>query len=593
MARRRRTKFKNKGLMFLFFIGAVVGWLLMARRRRTKFKNKGLMFLFFIGAVVVGYIAFNLLSGIFNIVVNNKSEMYLASSTHSVDLYDAEFKQSISVPRGGKVLIDKANITIGENNNKYYEVIINGENYYIKVDSLANDEKGVVMEKYVYVRTPVNLMDPNQEGKLLILVNKGDQLEVIGFNKVDASGKVDVYRVRVNNIEGLINANYVVLDKESALAHYEPDKYYNVHYQRGNRYGGGHAGNLDYYPVEKPTFEENKMPDPVYALYLNNGTNVIPYIDKYIDLVKDTKINAFVVDIKENEAPGYKSEVMKKYSPTNYKYANNSYETYKEAIKKLKDAGFYVIGRITTFQDKYYALDHPEHSITYESTGELYPPGWPSPYQRAVWEFNVELAKEAVKEFGFNEIQFDYVRFPDKVSNKGLDFKNIYNEEKAQAIQRFTRYATDELHKLGVYVSIDVFGESAHNYVTAYGQYWAAISNIVDVISGMPYPDHFNAHEYGFEEIVWTVPYDLLKYWGSTYVMKRQSEIPTPAKLRTWVQGYNTIRAPYISYDAPEVEAQIRGLFDAGLTDGYMVWNAGSSINKYRSQLNAYKKDYK
>ena len=155
MAKRRRTKFRNKGLRFLFFIGAVVGWLLMARRRRTKFKNKGLMFLFFIGAVVVGYIAFNLLSGIFNIVVNNKSEMYLASSTHSVDLYDAEFKQSISVPRGGKVLIDKANITIGENNNKYYEVIINGENYYIKVDSLANDEKGVVMEKYVYVRTPL------------------------------------------------------------------------------------------------------------------------------------------------------------------------------------------------------------------------------------------------------------------------------------------------------------------------------------------------------------------------------------------------------------------------------------------------------
>ncbi len=109
----------------------------------------------------------------------------------------------------------------------------------------------------------------------------------------------------------------------------------------------------------------------------------------------------------------------------------------------------------------------------------------------------------------------------------------------------------------------------------------------------MPYPDHFNKYEYNFKVPVWTVPYDLLNYWGSKYVMQRQKEIPTPAKLRTWVQAFDTIKAPYITYDAPQLEAQSKGLFDAGLNNGYMAWNSGSKLDKYRAQLDAYKKDYK
>ena len=113
----------------------------------------------------------------------------------------------------------------------------------------------------------------------------------------------------------------------------------------------------------------------------------------------------------------------------------------------------------------------------------------------AVWEYKVELAKEAVALFGFNEIQFDYVRFPDGTydyeEDGNIDYRNEYDETKAQAIQRFLMYACDELHDCGVYVSADVFGETSGSYVTAYGQYWPAISNVVDVISGMPYPDHF------------------------------------------------------------------------------------------------------
>lgn len=255
---------------------------------------------------------------------------------------------------------------------------------------------------------------------------------------------------------------------------------------------------------------------------------------------------------------------------------------------------------ITVFKDNHYAVDHPEDMIGDTRTNKPYIVSntyWPSAYSRNVWEFNVELAKEAVKEFGFNEIQFDYVRFPDRTQSLeaigALDFKNTNKEDKAQAIQRFLRYAKDELHKLNAYVSADVFGECAHTYVAAYGQYWPAISNVVDVISAMPYPDHFNAHDYGIKEIVWTVPYTLLLTWGRDYAAKRQTEIPTPAIARTWIQTYDTIHPPYIEYDATKVSDQIRGLYEAGLNGGYMTWNSRSNLAKYKSQKDAYNKEYR
>ena len=99
---------------------------------------------------------------------------------------------------------------------------------------------------------------------------------------------------------------------------------------------------------------------------------------------------------------------------------DNDYDDYKNAIDKIKEAGIYVIGRIVVFNDSHYGKDHPEDCIKSSVSSRL----WPSAYSRGAWEYNVELAKEAVLEFGFNEIQFDYVRFPDRISSyKNIDFK--------------------------------------------------------------------------------------------------------------------------------------------------------------------------
>ena len=169
-----------------------------------------------------------------------------------------------------------------------------------------------------------------------------------------------------------------------------------------------------------------------------------------------------------------------------------------------------------------------------------------------------------------------------------------YNEDKVQAIQLFVQYAADELHKLNVYVSIDVFGESTNgSYTTAYGQYWPAISNVADVISGMPYPDHFSRGYYGISE-PWNNPYDLMKAWGDD-AYQRQQECPTPAIVRTWIQAYDVLQyvdANGIDYNSAELEKEIRGLYDAGLYGGYITWNSSSSLSKYKQQKGAFEIDY-
>lgn len=565
---------------------------------KTK-KQKRRFILKLIILVVIVVFIYQVFKMFSNGITDNSSVIYVSGNDKPIALLNEELKKVDEVYRGTEVNLYNKEVVANE--HTYKKIKYNNKIYYIDNKNLTTNKRNIINEEKIYVRTASTLYKSIDTGEIISLAKKGDELTVLDYDTVNSEGIVNVYKVSINGQEAYIYQKYTLLNKEDALANYDPEKYYNVHSNRGDRFGGGHAGNLDYYPVEKPIFKDNKMPEEVYALYLNNGGNILKNVDAYIEYAKTTKINAFVVDIKDNQAPGYKSPVFEKYSPTNYSKANNSLEGYKTAIQKIKDAGFYVIGRITVFKDKYYCADHPEDAILDTRTNAPYLHAdtyWPSPYQRSVWEFNVNLAKEAVKEMGFNEIQFDYARFPDRTGdaekNGLMDFRNEYSEDKAQAIQRFLMYAADELHKLKVYVSVDVFGESAYTYVTAYGQYWAAISNVVDVISGMPYPDHFNKYEFDFTVPVWTVPYDLLYKWGS-YVTKRQQEIPTPAILRTWVQVSDVPSYKHpggYPYGVNEIDAEIRGIYDAGLKGGYMTWLSSSNLERYKGQKAVYDKEY-
>lgn len=518
-----------------------------------------------------------------------KSSMYLAGDTNKVTTYimdeDNSLKENSELVRGKKVTYSGKKVNM--NDNEYLLIKFDNKEYYVNAKQLVKNVKDVVLEKERYVRTSVTVYENETDSKIASFIKKGNKLDIIGYDKLFDDGNVNMYKIKYNDTEGYVYSKYLVNDKESADSVYNENGVYDIHKDRkfkGRELYGGKASTLDYYPYERVEFEDNKLLKKAKTMYLNAGT--IGSIDSYLKIAKENGVNAIVVDIKDG-ALAYSSNVAKEISPTAYVTAINDNSSYKSAIDKIKDAGIYAIGRIVVFNDVHYGKDHPEDCISSTASSRL----WPSAYSRGAWYYNVELAKEAVKEMGFNEIQFDYVRFPEDAYNMSIkgnsDFKNKYDEEKAEAVQNFLFYATDQIHKVGAYLSVDVFGECSGEYVTAYGQYWPAISNIVDAISSMPYTDHF-----GRSVDTWTNAYQTVYNWAKG-AAARQKEIPTPAVARTWITAYDTpYWKPTVIYNASKIEDQVRALYDAGLDGGFITWNSASSLAKYEQIKTAFNKDY-
>lgn len=557
------------------------------RRRKRKIKKGRVLAFVIILILIIGIIIFFTSKGK-NISIG-KSSMYLAGDTNKVTTYimdeDNSLKENSELVRGKKVIYSGKKVNM--NDNEYLLIKFDNKEYYVNAKQLVKNVKDVVLEKERYVRTSVTVYENETDSKIASFIKKGNKLDIIGYDKLFDDGNVNMYKIKYNDTEGYVYSKYLVNDKESADSVYNDNGVYDIHKDRkfkGRELYGGKASTLDYYPYERVEFEDNKLLKKAKTMYLNAGT--IGSIDSYLKIAKENGVNAIVVDIKDG-ALAYSSNVAKEISPTAYATAINDNSSYKSAIDKIKDAGIYAIGRIVVFNDVHYGKDHPDDCISSTASSRL----WPSAYSRGAWYYNVELAKEAVKEMGFNEIQFDYVRFPEDAYNMSIkgnsDFKNKYDEEKAEAVQNFLFYATDQIHKVGAYLSVDVFGECSGEYVTAYGQYWPAISNIVDAISSMPYTDHF-----GRSVDTWTNAYQTVYNWAKG-AATRQKEIPTPAVARTWITAYDTpYWKPTVIYNASKIEDQVKALYDAGLDGGFITWNSASSLAKYEQIKTAFNKDY-
>lgn len=529
---------------------------------------------------------------------------YLAGNRPYVSVFtldtDEQLIKSDSLIRGSAVVLLTEDIR-KQDKQKYIRISSdNKQKQYVALSDIIENKEDCVREDSIWVRTAASVIDDTLSSHICGLAEKGMAYQVIGYDYLHSNGMVNRYKIACNDTVGYIYGKYIVFDKDKASVSFQAEVYDKIHAEVRNPYGGGEALGCDFYPVEKPVFTDNPMPDECYTLYLNISPAVIGKIDSFIDLAKQTKINAFVLDMKDNECPAFKAEAMERYSPTNFKWGGkNKEKMYEYACKRLHEEGFYIIGRITCFKDSYFVKDNPDCAITSRKTGEPFfhnKAYWPSAYDRRVWQFNVELAKECVRKFHLNEINFDYVRFPDKMQSieDSIDYHNQYNETKVQAIQRFVQYACDEIHAVRAYVSVDVFGETTNKgYTSPYGQYWPAMSNVADVICGMPYPDHFAAG-YGGMAKPWNNPYATLKIWG-TKALGRQAECPTPAQMRTWIQSYHVLRyvdPNGIAYDADNIQKEIEGLYDAGVRGGYITWLSNSSLVRYREKRGAFEHDY-
>lgn len=569
----------------------IIGDNMSDRTRRTKKKKLkiGRIIIALVICIII-ILAVTKLLGSTTVKIINKN-YYISSTTNSVQLYSyneesEKMEETEIIYRGTKVKSKDQKKIIGD--ISYVEITIEEKKYYINEINLTEDEKNIVLEKEKYVRTSATIYQNEQDYKIASFVKKGNKIDILGYDKIDDQGLVNMYKIKYEDMEGWVYAKYLVDTENEAKENYNENGIYDIHKDRkySRELYGGKASTLDYYPYEKPEFKDNPLLKNAKAMYLNAGANVISNIDKYLEIATSSGVNAIVVDLKDG-ALAYPMEIAKEYSMTAYNTAINSYDDYKNAIDKIKNAGIYVIGRIVVFNDSHYGKDHPEDCIDSPVSQRL----WPSAFSRGAWEYNVALAKQAIDDMGFNEIQYDYVRFPEDAynmsKNSNTDFKNKYNEEKAEAVQNFLFYAADQIHKEGVYLSVDVFGECSGTYVTSYGQYWPAISNIVDVISSMPYTDHF-----GRNIDTWTNAYQTVNNWAKGAV-ERQKEIPTPAIARTWITAYDTpYWNPTVTYDATKISDQARALVDAGLNGGFITWNSASNLNKYNQIKSAFSKDY-
>ena len=234
--------------------------------------------------------------------------------------------------------------------------------------------------------------------------------------------------------------------------------------------------------------------------------------------------------------------------------------------RRAHRAGVYLIGRVVTFEDPITATAHPALAV-HRSDGSLWHTNgglaWLNPYSRAAWNYDVGVALAAAKA-GFDEIQFDYVRFPSDGDVSIIRYPGAHPQPMQQTIAAFLRYAAARLHPLGVRVSADVFGLAA-THDLGIGQYPAVLGTIVDSLYPMTYPSHYRPGEYNLPDpnaAPGATVADSLADFRSALSGGRSLLVP-------WLQDFSLGRR----YTAADVAAQVAAArsFHAG---GFMLWNA-------------------
>lgn len=345
--------------------------------------------------------------------------------------------------------------------------------------------------------------------------------------------------------------------------------------------------NLDFSPIEKKNYPENKRRE-VRGIYVTSSSaSLTKRVDDLIALSKRTKINAFVIDVKEDDGTLlFKMKAGEKYNPNANR--RSPIKDIDKFMKKMKDNNIYTIARIVSFKDPTYAKANPDKAIITKSTGKPFTNSdgviWVSPHDRYLWEYNIAVAKEAALA-GFDEIQFDYVRFP--ASNGGkldkdLDYRNPNKESKPETIQKYLQYARKELEPLGVYIAADVYGQvGSLPDDMALGQHWESVSNVVDYICPMIYPSHYGKGVYGLP-VPDAEPYKTV-YRSTQDSINRNANIDTPAMIRPWIQAFTARWVKgYITYGPEQIELQVKALKDLGINE-YILW---SPTNRYRIEKN-------
>jgi hypothetical protein len=311
---------------------------------------------------------------------------------------------------------------------------------------------------------------------------------------------------------------------------------------------------------------------PVRGIYISGFVAGSPKIfNPILDHAQGTLVNTMVVHVKD--------EWGNIHTPTQLPLAkeigmySGAIRDLPAFVKKVHDRNFYLIAKIDCYKNKKLAETHPELAVKNRKTGAIWADdkgfGWMDPYSRVNWDLNAGLAME-LAQAGFDEIQFDYVRFPDGGTLANcLYAANVDSHPKTWAIESFLGYAAQKLSAYPtVQVSADVFGMTCWRQLGEIGQTLPGVGKQVNSVGPMIYPSHFPNSFYSTQKILYDDPYRVIKESCVRGVKLLEG---TNAKLRPWLQGFGY---KVKNFDYRYVVAQIKAVQDAGL-DEWFIWNAG------------------
>ncbi|NLY74976.1 MAG: putative glycoside hydrolase [Firmicutes bacterium] len=292
------------------------------------------------------------------------------------------------------------------------------------------------------------------------------------------------------------------------------------------------------------------------------------WFPRLVQFINETEFNAIVIDVKDDTGTlSYRSQVE---MVNQIKASENKIPDPEAMIRTLYENQIYPIARIVAFKDPLLARKKPEWAVG-DIDGGIWKDrkglNWVDPYNRELWDYLVAIAEEAIA-LGFQEIQFDYVRFTSDGDTKRCVYPYNTGESRADAIENFLKYARAKLRPYQIPVSADVFGLTVSvPDDQGIGQQFEKIFNNVDIVCPMVYPSHYAAGAFGLKDPN-RHPYETV-FQGVSDAKKRMEQAGnTSTILRPWLQDFSLGHR----YHRDEIQAQIKAVRDAGIKE-WIFWN--------------------
>jgi hypothetical protein len=291
-----------------------------------------------------------------------------------------------------------------------------------------------------------------------------------------------------------------------------------------------------------------------------------------LDLVARTELNAVVIDVKGDRGwILYRTEVPLALAAGAQGPA--TIKDFDSMMADLKSRGVYTIARVVTFKDNVLANHRRDLAIIDTRTGKPWMDrenlAWVDPFREEVWDYNIAVALEAVRK-GFDEVQFDYVRFPTDGKLSAARYSKVNSKDtRLPTIAAFLERARKQIGAQGAFVGADIFGYTAFNANdTDIGQRIEELAPHVDFLCPMVYPSGYHLGIPGYRNPVLN-PYHVV-YESVRLIRQRAGS--APVQVRPWLQDFKDYAFDKRIFGVPEIKAQIKGADEAGGL-GYMLWN--------------------